>query len=61
MRNQIKEQQQDYLRCDKRELLEEKQRLQVTLRALTEEVEFLSKKNEQFLRDLRQRDFYSAY
>ena len=57
----MKEQQRDYEHCDKTELLEEKQRLQQTLRALTEEVEFLSKKNEQFLKDLRQRDFYSAY
>ena len=35
--------------------------MQQTLQGLSEEVELLSKKNEQFLRDLRTKDFYSTY
>jgi len=35
--------------------------LQTTLKVLTEEVEFLSKKNETFLKELRNKDFYDAY
>ncbi len=44
------------------ELIREKVSLEQTLVALTEEVESLSKRNEEFLRDLRARhDFYGAY
>ena len=44
------------------ELIREKQALEHTLLTLSEEVENLSKRNEEFLRDLRARhDFYGAY
>jgi hypothetical protein len=42
-------------------LIEEKLNLQNTLKVLTEEVEFLSKKNEGFLKELKRKDFYEAY
>jgi hypothetical protein len=35
--------------------------LQSTLKTLTEEVEFLSKRNEKFLRELQSREYYAAY
>jgi len=46
---------------DFQQILQEKQNLQLTLRSLTEEVELLSKKNESFLRELKQKDFYDTY
>ena len=46
---------------DLEQLANEKINLQNTLRTLTEEVEFLSKKNEKFLKELKKKDFYSAY
>ena len=46
---------------DLKSILEEKNNLQNTLRVLTEEVEFLSKMNEGFLKELKQKDFYGAY
>lgn len=43
-------------------LLREKQELEQTLMNLTEEVEALSKRNEEFLRELKQKhDFYAPY
>ena len=41
--------------------MKEKQSLQFTLQTLTEEVEFLSKKNEMFLKELKNKDFYETY
>lgn len=46
---------------DIKQLMEDKNNLQNTLKILTEEVEFLSKKNELFLKDLRKKDFYDVY
>lgn len=43
------------------QVVQERVQLQQTLQALSEEVELLSKANEGFLRDLKTRDFYSAY
>jgi len=42
-------------------LIQERHDLQETLKTLTEEVEFLSKKNEKFLRELQSREYYTAY
>ncbi|CDW91709.1 60s ribosomal protein l14-like protein [Stylonychia lemnae] len=64
MKNEFKQQEKDLYGEDKPDmllLLNEKQNLQNTLRILTEEVEFLSKKNEKFLKELKQKDFYDAY
>jgi chromosome segregation ATPase len=44
-----------------RELVAEKVSLQHTLKTLSDEVEFLSKKNEVLLKDLKTKDFYGAY
>jgi hypothetical protein len=41
--------------------MEEKMNLQNTLKVLTDEVEFLSKKNEGFLKELKRKDFYDVY
>lgn len=41
--------------------MEEKLVLQNTLKVLTEEVEFLSMRNENFLKELKKQDYYSAY
>jgi len=50
-RHQVKqEQEEQFMVTDKDQLLKEKQQLQLTLSTLTEEVEFLSKKNETFLK-----------
>lgn len=46
---------------EKLSLIEEKQSLECTLVSLSEEVEFLSQKNEQFLREIRNKDFYEEY
>lgn len=46
---------------DAKVLTQEKQDLQATLKVLTEEVEFLSKRNENFLKELKHRNFYTAY
>lgn len=43
------------------ELLLQKSSLEQTLRALSEEVEFLSKKNATLLKDLNKCDFYQDY
>jgi hypothetical protein len=45
----------------KEQLVVEKVQMETTLMALSEEVDALSKKNEELLRDLRTRDFYSGY
>jgi len=42
-------------------LIEEKSSLECTLVSLSEEVEFLSQKNEQFLSDLKNKNFYGEY
>lgn len=42
-------------------MLQEKFNLQRTLKTLTEEVEFLSRKNEIFLKELKTKDYYGAY
>ncbi len=39
----------------------EKVSLHHTLKTLSDEVEFLSKKNESLLKDLKTKDFYGAY
>ena len=46
---------------EKELLVQEKLSLQETLKAMSEEVECLSKKNENFLKELKKRDFYQAY
>ena len=62
MRNQIKQEQMDKeLAPEYEQLLQEKQSLQITLQTLSEEVEFLSKKNEMFLKELNTKDFYQTY
>jgi hypothetical protein len=42
-------------------LIEEKNSLERTLISLSEEVEFLSQKNEKFLKELHKKDFYEEY
>ena len=62
LRNQIKLEQEGKLEPNEKEqLMKEKQQLQSTLQTLTEEVEFLSKMNEKFLRELKTKDFYATY
>eukprot|EP00347_Sterkiella_histriomuscorum_P000521 403375531 len=63
VRKEFKQKEQDlFLRHpDLKEILGEKQNLQNTLKVLTEEVEFLSKKNEGFLKELKHKNFYDAY
>ena len=51
----------DYKDKDRLKLIEEKKSLECTLLSLSEEVECLSEKNEQFLRELKQKDFYQEY
>eukprot|EP00347_Sterkiella_histriomuscorum_P014602 403360255 len=46
---------------EKEQLIRERNQLQNTLQNLTAEVEFLSNKNEMFLRELKTKDFYSTY
>ena len=46
---------------NKLKLIEEKNSLECTLVSLTEEIEFLSQKNEEFLKELKNKDFYSDY
>lgn len=41
--------------------MQEKLNLQRTLKTLTDEVEFLSRKNEIFLKELKTKDYYGAY
>ena len=43
------------------ELIQDKLILQNTLKTLTDEVEFLSRKNEQFLKELNTKNYYAAY
>lgn len=44
-----------------KQLMDDKNNLQNTLKILTDEVEFLSKKNELFLKELKHKDFYDVY
>lgn len=61
LRREIKDKEMDYKDKEKHQLIEEKLALQSTISTLTDEVEFLSVKNEQFLESLRSNDFYSEY
>ena len=61
MRNSKENMKNDMKDKEKLTLVEEKMSLESTLLSLSEEVEFLSQKNEQFLKDLLKRDFYEEY
>ncbi|CDW74156.1 UNKNOWN [Stylonychia lemnae] len=62
LKAQMKQQDRDQMQLtDKEQLLRERFQLQSTLQNLTAEVEFLSNKNEQFLSELRLKDFYQTY
>lgn len=51
-----------YTETHREDILTREKALEQTLMSLTEEVETLSQRNEEFLRDLRARhDFYGAY
>lgn len=51
----------DYKNKEKFQLVEEKQALENTLKALSQEVETLSSKNEQFLNHLKMQNFYEQF
>ena len=57
----MKQQQSEFLNITESQLYQEKESLEQTLKVLTQEVEFLSKKNEEFLKDLKTKNFYQAY
>ena len=62
LRQEIKvEQEEKDIDTDKETLVKEKLQLQKTLNTLSDEVEFLSKKNEQFLKELNKKNFYASY
>ena len=62
LRNSIKQQEKEKsTMTDLDELIKERQQLQWTLQSLSQEVEFLSKKNEEFLKELKIKDFYKSY
>jgi hypothetical protein len=46
---------------DMHQIIAEKKDLENNLRTLTNEVEFLSKKNADFLKELKTKDFYAVY
>lgn len=46
---------------DMHQAIAEKKDLENNLRTLTNEVEFLSKKNADFLKELKTKDFYAVY
>ena len=51
----------DYNEKDKLQLVEDKLTLQNTISTLTDEIELLSVKNEEFLSSLKNKDFYNEY
>ena len=53
--------QEDYRDKERSDLIQEKSSLEMTLKSLSEEVETLSTKNEEFLSQLRKRDFFQEY
>lgn len=61
LRNGMENMKKDIKDKEKVTLIEEKNSLECTLLSLSEEVEFLSQKNEQFLRELQNKDFYEDY
>ena len=61
LRNELKQQELEKGETEKEHLIKEKHQLQTTLSTLSEEIEFLSKKNEEFLKALKVKDFYQAY
>ena len=61
LRQETKDKHLDYHEKDKLELVEDKLALQSTISTLTNEIESLSVKNEQFLTDLQSKEFYSDY
>ena len=62
LRNSIRDQEKEkIISTDIQDLVKERQQLQSTLQSLSQEVEFLSTKNEEFLRELKMKDFYLSY
>lgn len=61
LRKETKDKELDYLEKDKLQLVDEKIAMQNTITTLTDEIEALSVKNEEFLASLRHQDFYNEY
>ena len=61
IKNEMKDRELDIKRSNMGWLIEEKRSLQATVASLGQEVEELSIKNEEFLQELKQKDFYSEY
>lgn len=61
LRNTTENMKKDIVDKEKLTLIEEKNSLECTLLSLSEEVEFLSQKNEEFLKHLQSKDFYEEY
>ena len=57
----MREKEEDFQKSSMSTLVNEKNNLQATVRALVQEVEELSVNNEQFLVDLKKKDFYIEY
>lgn len=61
LRREAKDKEMDYKDRSKQQLVEEKLSLQSTIVSLTDEIESLSVKNEEFLSHLSKQDFYHEY
>lgn len=61
IKNKAQDEEAFFKNPEMKQLMEDRNNLQNTLKILTEEVEFLSKKNELFLKELKHKDFYDVY
>lgn len=61
LRRETQDKEMDYRDKNKQQLVEEKLALQTTIGTLTDEIEALSVKNEEFLSSLKNKDFYQEF